>query len=240
MRILSLFDYTGAMVRPWADAGHETLCVDTQHGAFFERRSDGIATAARDLTDKAVHSELAEWRPDIIFSFPPCTDLAVSGAKHFAAKRERDPLFQHKATALAKTAQRIANLCFEQRGDVVPWFAENPVSVLSSTWRKPDYIFDPCDFGGWIGDDSAAHPLWPDVIPDRDAYTKRTCLWVGNGLILPTPRPVDPVTAGAGTTPLHAKLGGKSQQTKNIRSATPRGFAQAMYAANAALQEATA
>lgn len=234
MRVLSLFDFTGSMVKPWADAGHDTLIIDTQHpipAPYFDRRSDGIMTAARDLSDNNNLQELAEWRPDIIFSFPPCTDLAVSGAAHFKRKRERDPLFQAKALRLAKAAPRIAALCKLQRGDVVPWFAENPISVLSTLWRKPDHIFNPCDYGGYIPEDQAAHPLYPQVIPDRDAYTKRTCLWTGNGFIMPTHRPVDPVQHN-GTTPMHAKLGGKSLRTKNIRSATPRGFAQAVFLAN--------
>ena len=116
----------------------------------------------------------------------------------------------------------------------VPYAIENPVSVISSEWRKPDHMFQPCDFGGYLPEDDTSP--YPDIIPARDAYTKKTCLWTGNGFVMPAKRPVDPVKYqdrnGLNYSALHWKLGGKSLRTKNIRSATPRGFAQAVFAAN--------
>jgi hypothetical protein len=73
--------------------------------------------------------------------------------------------------------------------------------------------------------------LWPKHIPNRDAYTKETYLWTGNGFVFPEKKPVEPVLI-KGSSPQWAKLGGKSLKTKNIRSATPRGFALAVYEAN--------
>lgn len=234
--VVSLFDYTGNMVRPWAEAGHHCTIVDVQHkreGMIECFESGGSIMAVRiDLSNGKDLRDLADWKkPGIIFSFPPCTDLAVSGACRFAAKREANPDFQQEAAELARTAQRLAAVMKMNTGQDVPWFAENPVSVLSTLWRKPDYRFDPCDFGGWIPEDEAVHPDYPEVIPPRDAYTKRTCLWTGGGLRLPEKRRVEPVFLSSGLTPLQ-KLGGRSQRTKNIRSATPRGFALAMHAAN--------
>ena len=53
---------------------------------------------------------------------------------------------------------------------------------------------------------------------------------------MPEARPVEPEKFqdrnGLNYSALHWKLGGKSLRTKNIRSATPRGFAQAVFAAN--------
>jgi hypothetical protein len=111
---------------------------------------------------------------------------------------------------------------------------ENPVSVISSQYRKPDYMFQPCDYGGYLPeDDVSPHP---DIIPARDAYTKKTCLWAGNGFVMPEARPVDPVrytdSNGLNYSGPAWKLGGRSLRTKNIRSATPRGFAKAVFAAN--------
>lgn len=63
----------------------------------------------------------------------------------------------------------------------------------------------------------------------RDAYVKKTCLWVGNGFVMPS---AAVVTADSGDNPGWAKLGGKSARTKTIRSLTPRGFAKAVYEAN--------
>ena len=46
---------------------------------------------------------------------------------------------------------------------------------------------------------------------------------------MPEPKPVGVV---GGYSTQHLKLGGKSQRTKDIRSATPRGFAIAIYESN--------
>jgi hypothetical protein len=244
-KVLSLFDLTGNMVRPWAEAGHTCFIVDTQHeleGIIETFPSGGSIRALNlDLSDPEVCTYLADLvRPDIIFSFPPCTDLAVSGARHFKAKAERDPAFQSKATELAMSAYYVAINTIDLTGHYPAWFAENPVSVLSTLWRKPDHAFNPCDYGGYLSPSEYEHPQYPDVIPARDAYTKRTCLWTGGDFKMPAPMPVEPETAGVGeTTPLHAKLGGKSMRTKNIRSATPRGFAKAVYLANVRGEQVT-
>jgi hypothetical protein len=105
-----------------------------------------------------------------------------------------------------------------------PYFIENPVSVISTEWRKPDCKFSPYEYGGYLeaGD---THPEWPQYIPAQDAYHKKTCLWTGGGFVLPPKRPVE-VPVGYADT--YKKLGGSSLRTKNIRSATPRGFAEAI------------
>jgi hypothetical protein len=106
---------------------------------------------------------------------------------------------------------------------------ENPVSVLATKWRKPDHSFHPYEYGGYIHDDQAEHPRWPEYIAAKDAYPKKTCLWTGNGFTMPWKDPVHPED---GHSRQHKKLGGKSQRTKDIRSATPRGFATAVYEFN--------
>lgn len=213
--ILSLFDYTTETVKPWAEAGYLCYCVDIQHPAGETRNGNIIRVGA----------DLYEWTPpadvDFVFciGFPPCTDLAVSGAKHFARKAAENPAYRDEAMALVYRVRDIA----EALG--VPYAIENPVSVISSEWRKPDYTFNPADYGGYIPVDEAAHPIWPELIPPRDAYHKRTCLWTGGGFRMPRPLPVPCVPVFHGW----AKLGGKSLRTKNIRSATPRGFAIALF-----------
>lgn len=215
--ILSLFDYTGLMVEPWTYAGYETITVDNQ--------KDGPSTASHvlniDLLDTAALIEAVDKLgvPSILFGFPPCTDLAVCGSRSFASKAEKDPLFQEKAVALARSVETIGS----HYG--VPWMLENPVSVLSTKWRKPNFIFDPYQYGGYLPEDDE-HPLYPKYIAPRDAYTKKTCLWTGNGFTMPEKRPV-PVPPGYSKQ--YSQLGGKSLKTKNIRSATPRGFAQAVF-----------
>lgn len=231
--VLSLYCYTGEAVLPWARAGFDCYCFDIQHpeaGDVTALPGGGSITKERlDLWDRGNVMGLADrfaGRAVFMSSFPVCTDMAVSGARHFAAKRAIDPLFQHKAADRAKWCGDLGAALG------CAWFAENPASVLSTFWRRPDHTFNPNEFGGYIPEGEARHPRWPDYIPDRDAYTKRTCLWTGGGFVMPERRPV-PLGDSYGGSLIWKKLGGKSMKTKNIRSATPRGFARAAFQANA-------
>lgn len=223
--VVSLFDESGNMGRPWAERGAHVHCFDTQNAnKGIEFVGDGLISYHNsDLSfDRAIENISNALNPDIIFGFPPCTDLAVSGAAHFTSKALKNPDFQKDAVALARRVELLGDLC------QVPWFAENPVSVLASMWRKPDYRFQPYEYGGYLPEDDV-HPRWPDYIAPRDKYRKKTCLWTGNGFIMPKPKSVgDPGQDSA----QHSKLGGKSAKTKQIRSETPRGFAIAVMEAN--------
>lgn len=157
-----------------------------------------------------------------LYRLPACTDMAVSGARHFAKKSQVNPASQAEACELARLVMYVGDK-FECK-----WVAENPVSVLSTLWRKPDHIFSPHEYGGYLPEDDQ-HPIYPDYIKPRDAYPKTTCLWSGNGFIMPQRRPVQ-CTKEYSTQ--YLKLGGKSTKTKNIRSATPRGFAKAVFIYN--------
>lgn len=75
-----------------------------------------------------------EW--DIIIAFPPCTHLAVSGAKHFAAKR-----------ADGRQQQGIDLFMLIANYDCPRMCIENPVGIMSTEWRKPDQIVQPYMFG---------------------------------------------------------------------------------------------
>jgi len=233
MIVISLYDYTGEAVKPWAKAGYECHCYDIQHNntkVDYFPSGGSISYLNADLYNPAVvHLMTLQYqynytKPKVFgMAFPVCTDMAVSGAAHFERKRQADPDFQKKAVSHAFLC---ASLFQALR---VPYFIENPVSVLSTLWRKPDYMFNPYEYGGYIPEDEAEHPVWPEYIAPRDAYPKKTCLWVGGGFKMPVPKPV---VVEAGYSTQHRKLGGKSMKTKNIRSATPRGFAQAVFEAN--------
>ncbi len=82
MQVISLCDYTGIMVKPWAEAGHDCLCLDVRH-PFNEKTSGRITKRRADVRD-ITPSDLP--KPDIIFAFPPCTNLAVSGARWMKSK----------------------------------------------------------------------------------------------------------------------------------------------------------
>jgi hypothetical protein len=132
----------------------------------------------------AIQDEFNDGSVAFGMAFPVCTDMAVSGAAHFAKKLEANPSFQDEAVSYAMWCAKLFNSLN------VPFFVENPVSVLATKWRKPNYTFHPYLYGGYIPLCQAEHPEWPQYIAARDAYPKKTCLWTGNGFVMPSFRPV--------------------------------------------------
>lgn len=232
-KAIFLFDYTGIMAKPWADAGYLCYCFDGQHPKgttkskhknilnvgmwFLNEVTEDYSYINVDNIKKVVGEGV-----EFIFGFPECTHLAVSGAAHFASKRDKNPFFQDEAMVLVMLTKMVGDNLN------IPWAFENPVSVISTKWRKPDFKFDPFEYGGYLPFDDI-HPTYPEYIKPRDAYPKKTCIWSGDGFIMPDKKPVH---VYPGYSDQHKKLGGKSLKTKNIRSATPRGFAQAVFEAN--------
>ena len=222
-----LYDYTGLMAKPWLDAGYECWCFDGQHepgvirdglhvkvGMWFYPSGLGhqAATIAALVGDGV----------EMVFGFPECTDLTVAGAKHWVRKRAENPKFQDDAIALCDLVRHV--------GEALDckWGFENPVGALSTMYRKPDFSFNPCDYAGYL-DDGDEHPVYPDIYPGRDRYNKNTCIWIGGGSAVPEKLRIEPLHKD---NPGWKKCGGKSKRTKNIRSATPRGFAKAWFLAN--------
>lgn len=221
-----LCDLTGIMAAPWIDGGYDAILIDPQHGEGV--RIEGRITRVGHVIDhpttwSVIRDAIQSGRVAFVAGFPPCTDVAVSGSRHFEGKRKKDLHFQAKAALVAEQCRVIGQL------SGAPWFFENPVSVFSSIFGRPNECFNPFEYGGYLPENDI-HPLYPEIIAPRDAYPKKTCLWTGNGFKMPMRMPVD---WGGGYSAQHKKLGGKSERTKNIRSATPRGFAKAVYLANA-------
>lgn len=209
--VISLCDLTGHMVQPWVEAGHRAVLVDPQHGTTrTEGRVRKIAATVEDampeLGELIRSSEIAA-----VFAFPPCTDMAVSGARWFAAKRAADPMFQAKAVAVAEQCRTIGRL------SGAPWFVENPVSVLSRVFGKRTHAF---------------HPYYYSALEPADNYTKHTMLWAGGGFVMP-PAAVD-LSLGDPDDRIHKAPPGPDRE--NFRSATPLGFARAVFDANARIE----
>lgn len=207
--IISLCDYTGIFVKPWKDAGYKVVQIDPQlegNGTMLEMAS-------------YIGKILKDYNIAFVAGFPPCTDVAVSGSVHFEKKRKNDIHFQAKAALIAEQCRMVGEL------SNAPWFFENPVSVFSSIFGKPNFSFHPYEFGGYLPINDV-HPLYPEYILPRDAYPKKTCLWTGGGFVLPDKKIIE---IEDGYSLQHRKLGGKSLKTKNIRSATPRGFSVAVF-----------
>ncbi len=205
--ILSLCDYTGVMVAPWAEAGFQCVVVDVQHPAGTSKLFDNCYAVGRDVN----LLNLDEYQPLIVFSFPPCTHLAGSGARWWKGK----------GIGVLIESLQLVDRCRKVGEDAgCPWMLENPVGRLSTCWRQPDYKFDPCDYGGYQGG-------------ENDNYTKKTCLWTGGGFVMPQPKRIEPVGVRKGQpNAWYSKVGGKSEKTKNYRSQTAKGFARAVFEAN--------
>ena len=73
---------------------------------------------------------------DMMIAFPPCTDLAVSGARHFERKRADGS--QQRSI---KFFMDLVNAPIEKIA------IENPIGIMSSEYRKPNQIIQPWQFG---------------------------------------------------------------------------------------------
>lgn len=200
--VLSLCDRTGNMVRPWAEAGHVCIAVDTAHdGVSVEDVGAGSIVF--------VEADVRKYEPPAVeyaaaFAFPPCTDLAVSGARWFQEKG---------LTALAE-AIGIVGACHETLTAVdCPWMLENPKSTLSTHWRKPDYTFNPFEYANYTEAD--------------ESYSKETWLWTGGGFRMPLS---DGVPESQADDRIHRMAPGEDRSEK--RSETPMGFARAVFLAH--------
>ncbi|MEM7626539.1 MAG: hypothetical protein AAF333_13165 [Planctomycetota bacterium] len=196
-----LCDESGVMARPWADAGLECWCVDVAHWIRKPRQEGNIHFVWGDCRSWAPPPEVV---PVLLCGFSPCTHLAVSGARDFAAK----------GWPMLRDGMDLFMAClFAARWARCPYLLENPVGRISGIHHPPDLIFDPCDFGGYLD-------------PPGDAYTKKTCLWTGGGFVMPQPKRVEPVQGSK----MHRMTPGPDRQ--RLRSQTPPGFAQAVFEAN--------
>ncbi len=179
--IWSLFDHSGNWSRPYEEAGYIVRRFDLQ---------DGHDARLIKLPDEQVHGILAA---------PPCTHFALSGARWWEGKGDAALL---EGLATIDCVFRIVWACKPEW-----WAMENPTGRLSSFIGRPQFSFDPCDFG--------------------DPYTKRTHLW---GEFAPPVAMLAPV--GACEPTLGSKMHKMSSRDKNGRSETPMGFARAFYEAN--------
>jgi len=215
MTILSLCDYSGNWPKPYADNGHSVTLVDPKHPTGLHVGNDGITRFGGTVDDwSAISTEPF----DIILAAPPCTHFASSGARWFTQK-----------DADGRTDEAVQMIrgiiAYVKRTKPSVFALENPVGRLAALvpevgkWRL---IFDPCDYAGHANE------------PQKEAYTKRTCLWGWYNNDLPMSR-VEPIyyhKGGKRGSWMWANLGGKSERTKELRSMTPQGFARAFYMAN--------
>lgn len=139
MRVLVGCEFSGVVRNAFASRGHYAMSCD-----LLPSESPGLHYQGdiRDVLDD-------QW--DLAIFHPPCTHLAVSGARHFAAKRAsgvQDDALDFVRLLLSAPIPKIA--------------LENPISIISSRIRKPDQIIQPWQFGHG---ETKATCLWLKNLP---------------------------------------------------------------------------
>lgn len=143
LRILVACECSGAVRRAFRSLGHRAWSCDllpAEDGSEFH--------FCGDVQEYLSVTWLEEW--DLVIAFPPCTDLCVSGARHFAAKRADGR--QQAAIDFFMMFTRLT----------CPWAIENPVGIMSTRYRKPDQIIQPWQFGHG---ETKATCLWLNGLP---------------------------------------------------------------------------
>lgn len=139
IRILIGCECSGIVRDAFRKRGHDAYSCDLQEA---ETPSDHHIKAS-------VLDVLADGWELAIFH-PPCTHLAVSGAKHFKKKQR----LQEEAL------QFVAQL---MQAPIERWALENPVSVISTRIRPPDQIIQPWQHGHG---ETKATCLWLKNLPN--------------------------------------------------------------------------
>ena len=143
--------------------------------------------------------ELLARKWDMIIAFPPCTHLAVSGARWFKEKR-----------ADGRQQQGIDFFMQFVNHDCSKIAIENPIGIMSTIWRKPDQIIQPWQFGH---PEAKATCLWlkglEPLVPTNILTKPESGRWENQ-------------------TPSGQNKLGPSEHRAKIRSRTYEGIAKAM------------
>ena len=142
MKILVACEESQAVTIELRRFGHEAYSCDIQECSGghpeWHIKGDVLPLLNGDCEfntmDGERHAISGRW--DMIIAFPPCTDLAVSGARHFAKKRA-----DGRQQASIDFFMKFANA----HCDMIA--IENPVGIVSTRFRKPDQIINPYQFG---------------------------------------------------------------------------------------------
>ena len=137
MRVLIACEYSGTVAEAFARKGHYVMSCD-----HLETERDVL-----HYRGDVLHSLEGGW--DLMIAFPPCTHLAVSGARWWPSKlKEQTEALAFVRTLLAAPIPRVA--------------LENPVGKISTAIRPPDQIIQPWQFGHG---ETKATCLWLKNLP---------------------------------------------------------------------------
>ena len=139
MRVLVACEYSGRVRDAFIRGGHDAMSCDMLPTEAAGPHYQG------DVRDMLAQ----EW--DLMVCHPPCTHLAVSGARHFARK---------VASGEQREALEFVRMLLD--APVPRICLENPVSIISTRIRKPDQIIQPWQFGHG---ETKATCLWLKGLP---------------------------------------------------------------------------
>lgn len=150
MRVLVACEFSGTVRRAFRAMGHDSWSCDllpTEDGSEFHFQGDVLDHIGASGIMRNSHPNPFHW--DLMIAHPPCTHLAVSGARWFKDKKEEQKDALH-------FVERLMNCG-------IPLIAiENPISIISSKIRKPDQIIQPWQFGHG---ETKATCLWLKGLP---------------------------------------------------------------------------
>lgn len=137
MKVLIACEYSGTVREAFRQRGHYAMSCDLLP---TDRQGEHYQGDVRDIINDG-------W--DLMICHPPCTHLAVSGARWFKDKvREQAEALDFVRLLLGANIPRIA--------------LENPISIISSKIRKPDQVIQPWQFGHG---ETKATCLWLKNLP---------------------------------------------------------------------------
>ena len=213
MNVLIACEESQEVCKAFRERGHEAFSCDILECSGghpeWHIQGDVLPVINGDCTfhtaDTHTHTQRGPW--DLIIAHPPCTDLAVSGARWFPEKqkdyRQQKACVFFMQMALAR-CDRIA--------------VENPIGIMSTCYRKPDQIIQPFQYGHPV---RKATCLWlkglPKLTPTNIVSTEEDQYGfsIGGNLRYATDE--------NGTI-----IGWNDPRTARIRSKTYTGIAKAM------------
>ena len=157
LRVLVACEFSNTVREAFAIRGHDAYSCDILDCEV--PNSKHIKGDVRAILDDG-------W--DLMIAHPPCTHLAVSGARWFKEKaKEQAEALEFVRTLLDAPIPRIA--------------LENPISIISSRIRKPDQIIQPWQFGHG---EVKATCLWlknlPKLVPTNVVEGRHPACWLAS------------------------------------------------------------
>jgi hypothetical protein len=167
MRVLVACEFSGVVRDAFRRRGHNAWSLDLLPAA------DGSPYHFQMDVYECIRKKGSNW--DLIIAHPPCTYLAVSGARWFAERKEEQAgAVDFFLTLAGLNCPRMA--------------IENPIGIMSSVYRKPDQIIQPWMFGHgerkatclWLKNLPKLTPT--NIVTGREARVHHESPGIKNGL----------------------------------------------------------